>query len=298
MIKINNIPFLRTIATFFPLKHKLNFLVKKKLYSNHKLIVPYTNSYSIITPVNDGNRNTISDLIFEGTKSQPEFTLLTKLLNKLSNDLIMVDIGGNIGTITCQFLNKAFKIYVFEPIPRLYQVIEDSLAYNKINNVQLIKKALGNAPSKVIMLDNNNSSVVLNTHNEPTIEIEVNTLDQELNQLSKIDFIKIDVEGFEMHVLQGASSLIAKHHPTILLELHPTFIENYGYKIQDVITWLEQNNYNITYYSFLEEFRQAKLQRIINRWRKNPGIQFDNKTQFLKDVTKQPYLTSYHLLCE
>jgi len=44
----------------------------------------------------------------------------------------MLDIGGNIGTFTSQFLHKASRIYVFEPIPRLYRVIEESLSYNKI----------------------------------------------------------------------------------------------------------------------------------------------------------------------
>lgn len=298
MITIHNISFLRAIAQILPLKKKLHFLASKQLYATQKLVIPYTNNYSIITPVNNGNRGTISELIFEGVKSQPEYTLISYLQGHLADNIVMIDIGGNIGSFTCQFLSKASMVYIFEPIPRLYQVIQDSLEYNKIKNVQLIKKALGNTETNVTMFDNNNSSIVVTTGGDPTIQIKVTTLDNELGDLKKVDFVKVDVEGFEMHVLQGSEQLISKFHPTILLELHPLFIESYGYTIYNVIDWLEQHNYKIKYFSFLEENRQNKVQRIINRWKKNPGILFEDKDQFLQDVAKKPPLTSYHLLCE
>jgi len=58
------------------------------------------------------------------------------------------------------------------------------------------------------MLDNNNSSIVNEPGNASTVEIAVTTLDTEMSDKGGIDFMKIDVEGFEMHVLQGATQLI------------------------------------------------------------------------------------------
>src|SRR5690606_5486658 len=103
--------------------------------------------------------------------------------------------------------------------------------------ITLIKKAIGDTPGEVQMLDNNNSSVVDGAASEEKIDIEVSTLDTELRNMHAIDFIKNDVEGYEMHVLKGAAEIIKKHRPVFLVEVHPGYLQNYGMDHSSVIAF-------------------------------------------------------------
>lgn len=297
-IAIKNLQLLRIISRVFPLKHKLAFLIKNYLKEGTDLAIRYYKDWYICTTVNDLNRSTIEEVILGGTSSQPEIALIKQLRRELPDKMMFIDVGGNIGTFLCQFEDKCDNIFVFEPIPRLNNVIKESIEYNKGNKVKLIAKAVGDSPSIVKMLDNNNSSIVNENNTEAVLEINVTTLDIEFATISHIDFVKIDVEGYEVNVLNGAKKIIEKHQPAILVEVHPVFLENYKQHHTDVIEFFEKNNYKIRYYSFLEEWRMPRWKRIISRWSGNKGVQFASKQDFLNDIYKEPRLTAYHFYCE
>jgi FkbM family methyltransferase len=295
---IKNLPLLRLTARVFPLKHKLNFLVKKYLADNSRLAIRYSGKWHICTTVTNLNRSTMEEVILEGTFSQPEIALIRKLRKELPGNMSLVDVGGNIGSFFCQFLDKCQSVTVFEPIPRLNAVIRNSISYNREKKVTLVEKAAGDAPGTVKMLDNNNSTVVNGHTSEQIIAIQVTTLDHELKGLSKIDFIKIDVEGYEMRVLNGARELIARHRPIFLVEVHPMYLEGFGQHHTDLIRFFEELGYRITYYSFLIEQRMPRSTRILSRWLGNKGIKFAGKEEYMKDVLTEPRLSSYHFYCE
>ena len=295
---ISNLPALRFISRIFPLKHKLNFLVEKYLGTGNELAIDYFNGQSICLIVNDSNRSTVEDVILRGVEGQPEALLVKKLRNELPFNMNFIDVGGNIGTFLWQFTDKCAEAYVFEPIPKLNNVIARSIEYNNDRKVKLIAKAVGDQPSVVKMLDNNNSSIVSGNITEAVIDIPVTTLDIEFPSISKVDFIKIDVEGYEVSVLKGAVKLIDQHRPIILVEVHPIYLANYNQSHLDVISFLETHRYNIRYYSFLEELRMTKWKRILSRWQGNKGIEFATKADFIKDINKEPRITSYHFYCE
>jgi len=297
-IKVKNIKLLRFISKVFPLKHKLHFLIKGYLKPGTPLAIGYYKDLSICTTVNEENQSTVEDIILRGPDGQPEAALLRKLRNTLPDDMVFVDVGGNVGTFLWQFTDKCKEVFVFEPIPRLNNVIKSSIEYNHDTKVRLIGKAVGDQPGKVQMLDNNNSSVVGTDNKSPILDITVTTLDEELSRLNKIDFIKIDVEGYELRVLNGAKKVINQHRPVMLVELHPMYIENYGQHHTGVIEYLEALRYKISYFSFLEEERMHRIERIFSRWNGNQGVAFDSKEDFLKDIYKEPRLGTYHLYCE
>ena len=116
--------------------------------------------------------------------------------------------------------------------------------------------------------------------------------DIELKDKDRIDFIKIDVEGFELKVLNGGRETIRKHKPLLLVELHPVFITQYGNRFTEVIDFLEGQGYKIEYHSFTDERRLSQFSRIVNRWSGNPGKLFSSRKEFLEDVTKTPALLS------
>ena len=279
--KVKSMAVLRLLHHVLPVKHKLDFLIKNYLHFSGLLAIKYFKNFYICTNVTDLNRRTISELILEGQASQPELHLIKQLQQQLPNDLSFVDVGGNVGTFMWQFADKCSDVTIFEPVPRLNRVIEDSIAYNGVKKVKLIKKALGDHVDVLTMLDNNNSNIVYDTNEQDTVTVPVSTLDIELKDRQRIDFIKIDVEGFELKVLNGGIETIKKHDPLLLIELHPTFILQYGDKFMDVIELIELLKYDITYYSYTEERRMLAAMRIVNRWSGNPGKVYHSKASIL-----------------
>lgn len=288
---------IRLISGIFPLKHKLNFLIRRYLGKGTSLAIAYCDDKFICTTVSDDNRSTTEDLILMGVNGLPEYSLISKIKPLLPDGMVVIDVGGNIGTFLWQFERKSSSIIVFEPIPALNKVIQQSVIYNNSNKVRLISKAVGDTPGNVKMLNNNNSSVVSGEAGADMLNIEITTLDKELAACERIDLIKIDVEGYEVNVLRGAREVILKHKPVILVEVHPVYLENYDLHHKDVIGLLESYGYIIRYFSFLEEQRMNKFQRIISRWGGNKGVEFTDKNAFLADVDKEPPLSSYHFYC-
>ena len=64
--------------------------------------------------------------------------------------------------------------------------------------------------------------------------------------------MKIDVDGFEWEVLQGAKHLLQKCRPRLWMEVHPTFLQNKGVMWKDVIRFLESMGYQVTYFGDFE----------------------------------------------
>lgn len=298
-MRIKNFSLLRLINFLLPLKGKWKFLFNKQLKEGASITVPYNKDWKISFIVKKGNESTISEVILEGVRNLPEYHLVQKIKNnELGKDIVLVDVGGNIGSFFSQFYDISMRIIVFEPIPDLASTISRSIAGNNDSKVLLHTLAIGDKPGMIYMADSNNASVNLNSVIETDLHIEVSTLDIMLSCEPVIDFIKIDVEGYEWFVINGAREIIAKCKPLILLELHPQFINQYGKSVDDIIDILTEFGYDIIYYNYLEERRMNRVSRIFNRWSGNKGIQFQDKEAFYADIDRKPLLTSYHLLCK
>lgn len=297
MKEITRINTYRLLARVLPLKYKLNFLINSYIKGRETVVIPYYKKFKICIRPNSSNQWTISDLIFEGARYLPEFSLIKRIKKELPKNFTYVDVGSNIGTTIWLFAGEAKTIFGYEPIPHLHATIRDSIAFNKVSNITLVNKAIGNAEGFINMLNSDNSNVVADDHKD-SVRSSISTLDIELKQEQKIDLIKIDVEGFELKVLEGAIQIIERHKPKLLVELHPGFIGNYGGDITSVIELIEKLGYSIDYYSFLHDLRASRLRRFLNRFLINSGKMFLDKEDFFLDVEKKPELSTYHIYCE
>lgn len=176
---------------------------------------------------------------------------------------IVLDIGGNIGQtalIIGHKVGKTGKVISFEPYPATIEKFERNLSLNdSISNVRLEKFGLGDRETKLLMhqdsvTNSGANRVVHQSLKEKTgvEEISIRTLDSYIKEknISKIDLIKIDVEGFEMSVLKGGQQTLSEYKPDLFIELSTEnlkdqetsgeelikFLENIGYKIIDVAT--------------------------------------------------------------
>jgi FkbM family methyltransferase len=273
-------------------------MIKKYINSNRKLIISYVDQHYIVVDPKKIAVSTLNHLIFEGHNYLPESFLIEKAKKNLGSEYTVVDVGANIGTVAWQFAKNSKEIYCFEPVPQLYNIIKESAAYNKVNKLKVVNKAVGNVLGVVNMVNNDNSHILKDNGSVlDSISVEVTTLDKDLIEVPKVDLIKIDVEGFEWHVLQGAMSLIRKNRPIFILEIHPVFLEGYGVDYNKILDFLEDEGYVIEYYSFLLELRMNKISRLMSRYFPNHGIKFKNRELFSKDIKKLPSILSYHVYC-
>lgn len=184
-----------------------------------------------------------------------------KLLEYMGDARTIIDVGGNIGQSCLEINNnrnalfKDFKIISFEPYPETYHHFIHNLKLNhSIQNIRVENMGLGEEESEVKMFRecNTNSGgnkVVFDTsQNTAGIEtVKITTLDHyvESHQIEKVDFIKIDIEGYEYSALKGAEKTLRKFKPKLYLELDTHNLKKQGTSPAEVLSYLKNLNYTI-----------------------------------------------------
>jgi len=146
---------------------------------------------------------------------------------------IILDVGAHCGSHSVIYakLNPDAKIFAFEPQKKMFLLLNMNLRNNGITNVTTIQAALGN---KICNATMNASCVDGPTTNQPLDDghlfnlgglqigeggepIKILTMDS-INFNGKVDYIKIDTEGFESFVLSGGLATITRDKPIIFFE--------------------------------------------------------------------------------
>ncbi|PRH86338.1 hypothetical protein C5L14_19105 [Labrys okinawensis] len=150
------------------------------------------------------------------------------LSQNLSPGDVYVDIGANVGVMSfhaARIVGPAGRIIAFEPNPDNAQNFLRGVWANKFDNVILYQFAASDEGSIFSLVGSSNTWL-----SEPSISgqvaqsIRVDTL---LQQESRIDFIKIDIEGHEPQALAGLIQTIKRHQPTILCEFNPRCLRDH-----------------------------------------------------------------------
>ncbi len=127
---------------------------------------------------------------------------------------VVIDVGANIGTTvipTAKRVGPEGHVYAFEPVPATFRFLERNVALNELKNVSLFRAAAGDRNGQVSFAEEN-EDVVSHVQPDSAGEIDMLRLDQmsELNRHDHIDLLKVDVEGFEQVVLEGATGIFPK----------------------------------------------------------------------------------------
>ncbi len=175
---------------------------------------------------------------------EPEMVLIPKILH---NPEVIVDVGANYGPYSF-FLSKIYpnsKIFAFEPSTRTFNIFKKIVKKFNLQNVIPIKKGLGSIEEKKEIFMPSYYTILAyvsyknsNKNKEDlTEEIDVTTLDSfvKRNGLKKLDFIKCDVEGFELQVFKGAKKTLKKLKPIVFVEIEERHTKKYGTNPQDVL---------------------------------------------------------------
>ena len=134
----------------------------------------------------------------------------------------VVDCGANHGFSTVLFgrwAGTAGTVVAFEPLPHNVGILRRNLEINRIANVKLRNVAIGEEDGIVEITTHSNGTILKGGVSlGATTQVPVRRLDDEMSGL-KVDFIKIDVEGYELKVLRGARRLL-QGFPRMDIELH------------------------------------------------------------------------------
>lgn len=192
-----------------------------------------------------------------------ELLVLQMFINEQS---VVFDVGANNG-LYCYYFQEIIKvkeIHAFEPIPSLF---------NKLNkwfkNIYFYPFAISDTQISTSLRIPYIDSIRYETRaklddlkeenetNYKEIKISTHTLDKLfLSSLSKVDFIKIDIEGHELKAIHGARELIKKHHPILMIEIEA---RHHQTKILDVIFEIEALGYSCIFLNYAErKFMEIK----------------------------------------
>ena len=185
---------------------------------------------------------------------------LKKLLSKNTDNPTILDIGANIGSVSL-LLAKIFeksKIFAIEPTNYAFNKLSNNLKLNKEleNKVFLRQLFITNSkkPEKVWSSWNfNESNDKHQKHLGSLKTIKQNSyvkLDKFIRDenLENIDFIKLDVDGYELDVLTSGIEFLKKNKPIIFIEIAPYLYPEFGYSCKELVNFILKLNYN-----FLDE---------------------------------------------
>jgi len=147
------------------------------------------------------------------------------ILRQAQDKSVIVDVGANIGYYTVLLAQKAKKIYAFEPDSVNFEILEKNIRANNLENVVAVKAAMGSFNGKIKLYkskENLGDHKVYKNDQFPISnfrEVKVIKLDYFIKE--PVNLIKIDTQGWEPEVIEGAKNLIENYKPIIFMEYSP-----------------------------------------------------------------------------
>lgn len=228
----------------------------------HRLEVPLTVRWydGLEVDVMLGNDHSLC-LYVSGTFEPNEFHFLGQILNP---GMTVLDVGANEGLYTlfsAKRVGAAGRVVAFEPSSRERNKLEHNVARNRLGNVTVVPCAVGSSEGTAALQiasgvhSGHNTLGALVHDDAPAVGVEhvsVERLDTLIERLgiATVDVIKIDVEGAEMHVLEGARRTLAAQRPVLMVEANDEALRAQGASTAGLLAFLRNElDYGIFVFS-------------------------------------------------
>jgi FkbM family methyltransferase len=215
-------------------------------------------------------KNTIRKLLFSAgldfTKNQKYDRQTLAIMKKvLKVDSNCIDVGCHKGEVMDEILkiSPKGKHIGFEPIPEYFEFLQRK--YRTNSRVSIFKKALSNSNGETEFNWVKNApaysgikerSYAIKNPQIEKIRVELVKLDDYITEFPSVGLIKIDVEGAELMVLQGARNFIQRHKPVVIFEFGLGAADHYGVKPDDIYEYFSGLNYQLfTLKGYLESLK-------------------------------------------
>ena len=189
-----------------------------------------------------------------GENYKPTETEVFKKEISLGNTVL--DIGANIGDDTlvlAKLVGNRGRIYAFEPDPDNFRLLKKNVLVNKYKNVVLINKAVSdkNGIIKLFLSDNNKADhrIYDPENKRKYVEVGMISLDSYFkSKRTKIDVVKIDIQGAEMLAFKGMKRLLKNNkNCKILTEFWPIGLKRAGSSAKECLSFIRGMGYSISY---------------------------------------------------
>jgi FkbM family methyltransferase len=177
----------------------------------------------------------------------------------LKSDMVFADIGANIGEITLAAAKRLprGKVLAFEPSPVLFAQLQRNVALNRFGDVTLFNFGLFDRSESVPLYlridtpygtDNDGISSLFSygtTRQEFTVPLR--RFDDVADEcgLTRLDLMKIDVEGAELMVLRGAERSLRQYRPVIVAEIDEPYFQIARYSTKELLAYLHSLDYEV-----------------------------------------------------
>lgn len=167
----------------------------------------------------------------------------------IHNPGTIIDIGANVGFFSklCRDLFPKSKVFSFEPVPKIFQCLENN--FKDDINTKVFNLAISDFNGEAKMSFNEQDSAISQITDKGSVGVNVRRLDNVVreNNIDCIDILKIDTETFEAHVLRGGSDSLSK---TKYLFIEITMDDNDNYTISSLLKLLSTENYDFQLIGF------------------------------------------------
>jgi FkbM family methyltransferase len=154
------------------------------------------------------------------------------VLGFLQPGSVAIDVGANLGEWTVPFARKvgpAGRVLTIEPAPRSAAALEATLAANALRQAEIVRCAIGDhdgvAQFAVPVVtsartDTGTARIGPACAGQDALRVPLRSLDSLAAErgIARLDLIKIDVEGYERQVLDGAAAILDRHRPALVIE--------------------------------------------------------------------------------
>jgi FkbM family methyltransferase len=176
------------------------------------------------------------------------------LMSNVRSGDIIADVGAYVGLYTvalAQRIGDNGKVIAFEPDPGNFAALSEHVQLNDVGSrVKVVQAAVGAKDGQVPFHANSSSQSGFCTEHSQnkSTQVDCMTLDN-FTQLKRLDILKIDVEGYEEHVLKGAAGLLSepKRRPRLIfIEVHPYAWQAAGTTSDSLKSLLSRHGYSLS----------------------------------------------------
>lgn len=194
---------------------------------------------------------------------ESQTTHFTRDLIKNKKNIVVA--GAHIGYIFLELIDhlpEDSKIFSFEPVKYLFERSKENIEINNLGNkVFLNQIALSDKSGTVTIYEQDIRSSILQLKGYKKAKkenIKAITLDDfQVKNNVVIDFIFLDIEGYELNVLKGSYNLLKNQKPDIIFEVSPKILNEIGKKEDEIYKYLSDFGYNL--YLIVDNYRLVNI---------------------------------------
>lgn len=179
---------------------------------------------------------------------EPHFN---EVINLIDEGSTIIDIGANFGYNTVLMAKKTGptgKVLAYEPQRLMFQQLNANCVINDILNCHCYNLAVSNESNQELEMETINyaddcvniGGLSIGTGGEKVKTLAIDDLN-----LDKLDFVKIDAQGYEPFILEGARKTLLNFLPDIFIEIEDEYLEKFNKNTSDVYEFLDSCGYKI-----------------------------------------------------